>query len=229
MYKEYLYVFLIVIIHELGHAYVAKLFNWHIEKIEVYPFGGCVKFNEDINRPSYEELLILLAGPIIQMLTFVIVLILYKNDLLSLRNYLIFKEYNYSLLIFNLMPIYPLDGGRLFNILMNYLLPYKKGNKLVILISFIIMLFLIFYFKNVNFLFMSFIILLEIYLYYKRQDYLYNKFLLERYLNKYHFKKYKIIKDKINMYKEKRHILKNNDYYLTEKDYLNDRFKRRKL
>ena len=47
-----------------------------------------------------------------------------------MRNYILFKNYHYTLLCFNLLPIYPLDGGRILNCIINYLLPYKKGNKL---------------------------------------------------------------------------------------------------
>ena len=50
MIKEFLMVFTIVIIHELGHFIMAKHFKWNFDKIAIYPFGGCTKFNEKINR-----------------------------------------------------------------------------------------------------------------------------------------------------------------------------------
>ena len=78
-------------------------------------------------------------------------MLLYKNSLLSTRNFELFKSYHYTLLFFNLMPIYPLDGGKLLNIIINYLLPYKKGNKLVIFISIIISIILAVNIKNINF------------------------------------------------------------------------------
>lgn len=225
MYKDFLIILIIVLIHEMGHAIMAIIFKWKLDSISIYPFGGCVKFNEDINKPMYQELLILISGPVIQIILYLLVLTLFNNNLISLRNFNIFKSYHYTLLIFNLIPIYPLDGGHLFNILTNYLFPYKKGNKLVIIISIILTIILIIYIKNINFILMGMLLIIEIYLYYKRQDYLYNKFLLERYLNKYNFKKLKIIKNKDDMYKGKRHVLKNSNKYLTEKEYLNKRFK----
>ena len=225
MYKDFLIILIIVLIHEMGHAIMAIIFKWKLDSISIYPFGGCVKFNEDINKPMYQELLILISGPVIQIILYLLVLTLFNNNLISLRNFNIFKSYHYTLLIFNLIPIYPLDGGHLFNILTNYLFPYKKGNKLVIIISIILTITLIIYIKNINFILMGMLLIIEIYLYYKRQDYLYNKFLLERYLNKYNFKKLKIIKNKDDMYKGKRHVLKNSNKYLTEKEYLNKRFK----
>lgn len=228
MYKEFIIISLIIIIHEFGHAITALAFKWHLEKIAIYPFGGCVKFSEDINRPMYQELLILLAGPLTQVVFFLVISAIYHLNIISLRNFTLFRIYHYTLLIFNLLPVYPLDGGRLLNIIMNYFFPYKKGNKLVVAISLIIIIFLIISIKNLNFFFLGFLLIVELCLYYKKQDYLYNRFLLERYLNHYNFKKLKIITNKDNMYKEKRHLLKQEKKYLTEKEYLNTRFKTRR-
>ena len=65
----------------------------------------------------------------------------------------------------------------------------------------------------------------ELFLYFKRQDYLYNRMLLERYMDNFNFKKFKIIKNKDFMYKEKRHLVLFNNKYITEKDYLKERFR----
>lgn len=226
MYKDFLIIFLIIIIHEFGHLLMALLFKWNIDKISIYPYGGCVKFNEKINRPLKEELLILISGPFFQILFFIIITILYKNSILSFRNYLLFKTYHYTLLFFNLLPIYPLDGGKILNVLLEYIFPYKKSNKLIIILSYLVLVFLLISYKNINLIMMSIFLLTEITLYLKRQDYLFNKFLLERYLNDYNFKKIKIINNKNNMYRDKRHMLKNRNKYILEKDYLKERFKK---
>lgn len=224
MYKEFLIIFFIIIIHELGHLAAAKVFKWNIDKISIYPYGGCVKFNEKINKPIYQEFIILISGPMFQIILFFIVYILFNNNIISIRNYYIFKSYHNTLLMFNLLPIYPLDGGKLLNVLFNYLFPYKKGNKLIIYFSYLIVLLLMISYKNINFILMSILLITEITLYLKRQDYLFNKFLLERYLNNYNFPKLKIINKKDDMYREKRHLLKRKGKYYTEHEYLNERF-----
>lgn len=203
---------------------MAKIFKWNISSITIYPFGGCVKFNEKINRPLFQELLILLNGPFFQILLFFIIMILFQKNIISSRDYNIFKQYHYTLLAFNLLPIYPLDGGKLLNIITNYLLPYKKGNKLVIILSLIIAISVICLYQNLNLFLMLILLISEIFIYYKNQEYLYNMFLLERYLNNYNFKKIKIIKSKDDMYKEKKHIILNHNTYQTEKQYLKERF-----
>lgn len=214
----------IIIIHEFGHLIAASIFNWNIDKISLYPYGGCVKFNEKINRPLYQEFIILISGPLIQIVLFLIISILFKYNLISIRNYYIFKSYHTTLLMFNLLPIYPLDGGKILNVLFNYLFPYKKGNKIIIYISYIIVLFMIINFKNINFILMSIFLITEITLYFKRQNYLFNKFLLERYLYNYKFSKLKIINKKDNMYRERKHLFKVKNKYYSEQEYLKNRF-----
>lgn len=225
MFKEFFMVFSLIIIHELGHLTMAVYYKWNLDKIAVYPFGGCVKFNERLTKPLKEEFLILLSGPLAQMIFFLFVSFLEMNGLITYRNFLLFKSYHYTLLIFNLLPIYPLDGGKILNIFLNAMFPYKKGNKLVIIISFILLIGSVFLYQNINFVLMAILLLSELFIYLKRQPFLYNTLLLEKYLKNNDYKKVKIIPNKDLMYKEKRHIILYKNKYITEKDYLKQRFK----
>ena len=224
MFKEFFYIFLIIIIHELGHLIAAKYYKWNFNKISLYPFGGCCKFEEKINRPIKEELIILIMGPVFQILLFLIIIFINKYGFISYRNFLIFKNYHYTLLIFNLMPIYPLDGGRILNNLLCYILPYKKSNRIIIFISLILILIFMYFYKDLNFLLMSILLICEIFIFFKKQNFLFNKLLLERFLNAFSFKKTKIINKKDNIYKDKKHVIYYKNQYITEKQYLKDRF-----
>ncbi len=225
MFKEFSYVFIIIIVHEIGHLIAAKICSWNFDKIEVYPFGGCVKLDDKINRSMKEELFILIAGPVMQILFFYVCYLFLNEGFISYRNFLIFKNYHYTLLIFNLLPIYPLDGGRILNIIINFFMPFKKSNKITICLSFLLIFSLLFFYKSLNFTLMGILLITELIVYFKRQDFLYNKMLLERFINPFKFKKMKIIKNKDNMYKDKRHIILYKDKYITEKEYLKERFK----
>ena len=123
------------------------------------------------------------------------------------------------------MPIYPLDGGRLLNIFLNYLIPFKRGNRIVSFISIIVVIIAILSYKNLNFILMGLLLLFEVILYIKNQNILYNRMLLERYMFNFNFKKLKVINSKDNMYKAKRHVVLYKNNYITEKDYLSKRFK----
>lgn len=225
MFKEFGMVLLIIIIHEFGHLSAALFFNWNTGKIVIYPFGGCCKFDENLNKSLKEELIILLCGPVFQIIFCFIMSYLTTKGIMTYRNFSIFKTYHYTLLAFNLLPIYPLDGGRILNILFYYILPFKKGNKLVIFISLFIVLIMLYLYKSVNFTLMCVLLLSELFLYFKQQDYLYNRMLLERYIGNYDFRKLKKINNKDNMYKNVRHLVLYKGKYITEKSYLKERFK----
>ena len=66
-FKNFIYITTIIIVHEIGHISLAYFFKWKIEKIVLLPFGGITIFNEHLNRKITEEFLILLAGPIFQI------------------------------------------------------------------------------------------------------------------------------------------------------------------
>lgn len=217
-FKPFIIYFSLIFIHELGHFLVGMYFNFDIDKIYFYPFGGYSKFNSEINKPLKEELMVLLGGPISQVLFY-----LTMSYIFNLGD--TFRIYHYGLLFFNLLPIYPLDGGKLINILLCYKFPYLKSYNFVIIIS-VISLVLLFilsikYYYNFNIILVSIFLLYKIYEYYKEKKYSYNKFLLERYLRKYDFKKYKFIKSIKNVYRDKKHIINNETEKSALKKYFN--------
>ena len=118
----------IIIFHELGHMLTAKLFNWKIDKICIYPLGGLTLFNDRVNKPLLEELLVVIMGPIFQI---IITLLISKYD----TNVILFSN---TLLLFNLLPIVPLDGGKILNIILFLFNPLKKSIVYIVRISYII-------------------------------------------------------------------------------------------
>ena len=112
----------IILVHEIAHLLLAKYYKWKTDKIYIYPLGGITKFNEDINKSLKEELLIVIIGPIVQLIYYYFLTILGIEDIFV---------FNFILLAFNLLPIYPLDGGRILNIILAFLMPYKKSFKIV--------------------------------------------------------------------------------------------------
>ena len=206
-FKNFLFITCIIIFHELGHILTAYILNWKIEKVVLLPFGGITIFNEYINRPIKEEFLIAIMGPIFQSFLFFI-----NNDL--------FREYNFNLLLFNLLPIFPLDGSKIINLFLNKIIDFKQSHLISIVISIISILFL-FHYKYSLILYISILFLIiktikEL----KLHKYLYNKFLFERYLYKFKFKKTKIINNKNNMMRDYNHIIREKNKYIKEYDFL---------
>lgn len=221
-FKDFTLITLIIIIHELGHISAAIYYKWNIEKIIILPFGGITIFNEYLNRPIKEELIIALAGPIYQIIFY------YLVSFLNLKTSL-FSSYHYTLLLFNLLPLIPLDGSKIFGLLLEKYLPYKLSNLLIIIISFLLLFTLsivLIINRNLLMIIILFFILIKLITQTKQYKYIFNKFLFERYLYNFNFKKRKKINDlKINkMMRDKIHIFYYNNIYKTEKEVLNNKF-----
>ena len=106
----------IIIIHELGHYTIAKLNKLNVEKIIIYPYGGLVKMNIPVNTPIKKELYVAISGIIFQTIYFIIITIMYTQGIIRDYIYNLFTIYNKSILMFNILPIHPLDGSKILAI-----------------------------------------------------------------------------------------------------------------
>ena len=127
------------------------------------------------------------------------------------------------LLIFNLLPIIPLDGGRILNILLTLITPYKKSLSLIIKVSYIVYILLLFFIIKLSSIFF---VLVTIFLIFKINEekkninLYFNKFLLERYLYNFKYKKSCIVKALEDMYKYKNNIIKLDKRIYNEREYI---------
>ena len=199
---------------------MAYLLGVEVDKIYIYPLGGISKFNMPLNISIKKEFLILISGPLFQFVAYFILNIIFNDKELI-------KTYHLGILVFNLLPIYPLDGGKLINLLLNCFVPYKLSLKIIIYISYIFTI-LVFFINNISINLIITIGLLTILIIkeHKKINYKYNKFLLERYINNYKFKNSIIINNINNLYRSKRHIIKLNNKYYLEKEYLSKKYKK---
>ena len=214
-YKECIILSFLIGIHELGHCLAAKTFSIPVKKIIIYPLGGISIFDMDININKIKEFWILIMGPLFQTLAYLLLNLIIKDKTLI-------KMYHFGILSFNLLPIYPLDGGRILNLFINHLLPYKKSFKLSILISYIITILVLF--SNTHFninMIITYVLLITIIR--KEQlklSFYFYKFLLERLLKKYYFKKNTIVYKLDDYYKYKNNYIKQGKNIYSEKEYL---------
>lgn len=212
------YFMLLIIVHELGHILVSFLFKWNIEKIIILPFGGLTKFNEKINRPLIEEFLISIAGIFFQMIFFIMI----KDKI----QYKYFGIINYFIIIFNLIPIYPLDGSKILNVFFNIFFSFKKSIKITIFISYIFIIIgtLLFFNENKLVVFIITFLSLEVNKLNNQKKELFNKFLLERYLNEFKFRHRKIINNVDKMKRDYKHLFYVDGKYITENYFLKKMF-----
>ena len=126
----YVLVMIFALIHELAHLVAGMLMNFKPETLKIMPLGFCIELKVDIedynkkilksNILSIKKIIIAFAGPFINLII-VLFGIMYKIDSnIIYSNLLIF--------LFNILPIYPLDGGRILKNTLKIFLTNKKAN-----------------------------------------------------------------------------------------------------
>lgn len=213
-FKEFCLFSVIIFVHELGHLFMALVFKWKISKVIILPFGGLTIFNEDINRPIYEEFLILIFGPLFQLVfTY------------FFRNNSIIFNYSKDILFFNLLPVFPLDGYKFLNIFFNLFLNFRSSYFYSLVISFIVLFFSFVDFNLINYLIFG-LLFIKLIGEFKNRNNVFNRFLFERYLKKYNFRKVFYVDDLDcgKMRRDYRHFFYNGGRYITERENLKKRF-----
>lgn len=141
-------IFLCVVLHEFGHALTGKRFGFKTKDIILLPIGGVARFEKLPEKPK-QEFLVAIAGP---MVNFFIALVLYLvtqssvHDLLNIdissvnaANFLtLLWMVNLSLGLFNLIPAFPMDGGRIFRAFLSMFQPREKATKIAASVGFVL-------------------------------------------------------------------------------------------
>lgn len=225
---------LIVLIHELGHFFCFHLFKIPVLKIVIYPFGGITYINKKIHERIYKDIICSLGGIIFQIILFFIFKLLFINNVIVSSTFNTFIFYNRLIILFNLLPIIPLDGSKIIFAISTKFLSFKLSYFIMIIVSFLS--FLLFIFSNfilkINDITIYTFLLFELYISFKSFKYIYNKFLLERVMydhyydkiinkdltyDKFMLNKYYYIK-KGNSYKNEKKYLKETYFYSCSKD-----------
>ena len=150
--------FVCVLLHELGHIWVAKAYGVAVAGIVLLPVGGVAKIRQMPDK-AWQELTIALAGPLVNLAIAMGLLILHLlvwgtgmilgfieytetvipgimasifggGSLVSLVAFLILS--NFLLAVFNLIPAFPMDGGRIFRAFMAMAIPYRTATRVAV-------------------------------------------------------------------------------------------------
>lgn len=146
--KLFVMFYLFILMHELSHMIMAIILDVDIQEISLMPIGVNAKYKGKIS--NRKELFVSLAGPIASM----IFALLYNNKLYFIINTCIFS--------FNILPIYPLDGGRILRIILKFIFGDRIGIKvsqyisyILIFVLLVISIFLVLYYKYFFLLFLT--------------------------------------------------------------------------
>ena len=213
----------LIIIHEIGHVIASLLFKYKVDKIIIYPYGGITKLDNIINTNIYKDLVVAFSGVIMQSIYFFVIYLLYSNGIVREYIYNLFLMYHKSMLIFNLLPIIPLDGFKILNLILSKFFNFNFSNYFSVFLSLctiVVFLFSDLYEKNYSIVLVIGILMQNIYKFYNDISYIYNRFLLERYLYNINYTNKKIIDNENKMFKNKSHLFIRNGKIIVEKDFL---------
>ena len=220
--REMIIVYIILFIHEFGHFFLMKQYNIKIHNITMYPYGGIIKSDILINTNSRNVILISLGGIISQIILLIIVYFIYKTNIITDTSYNIFLKYNTSIIIFNLLPIYPLDGFKILNSILELFINFKFSIQISLIINIIslILFFCYLYDNNINYYIIIIFMIFSLLKYIKNIKYIINKFYIERSIYNIKYNGLKSIDNIDKLYKNNLNYING----INEKDYLNKKY-----
>lgn len=140
-----LLLFVLVTLHELGHSFAARYFGVPVERIVLLPIGGVAQLKRMPRKP-YQEFIIAIAGPAVNVAVALILLasapifgVSFANpialltgsatlSLAAIMGYVFY--YNAALAVFNMIPAFPMDGGRVLRSLLAMRLEYGRSTQI---------------------------------------------------------------------------------------------------
>lgn len=124
-----LLIFTLVIGHELAHLLTAKAYGFRVIGLEIFPFGGAAYCDDLFEGRKMEESIMALAGPVFNLV------LLFAAQALRWQGYWTgssgedFVRINFWLAAFNLVPVLPLDGGRIARALLSDTFGFVRTTK----------------------------------------------------------------------------------------------------
>ncbi|MFN8453442.1 MAG: site-2 protease family protein [Anaerolineae bacterium] len=141
--------FTLVLLHELGHSVVALRFGIPVRDITLLPIGGLARLERMPEKPG-QELMVALAGPLVNvvlavaLVPLVVVLAVAQGERISLAMltqpgllgllFFLFTA-NVSLAIFNMLPAFPLDGGRVLRAGLGFFTDYQRATQIATMVG----------------------------------------------------------------------------------------------
>ena len=208
---------LVAFIHEMGHISASIFLKVRVEKLTVLPFGFFSEIPELEHIHVLKELCIVAAGPLMYFTNQAVLLLLFQTNTISLHLMQQGMEANNIVLLFNLLPIYPLDGYRISSIIMSFFLTYKVSKKINVILSLFSLLIMIYLgFTSANIIVYCYLIFMQVYFIMRFRE-MYLSFIVSR-LRTSIYKKaiFNRRKDFIRPYDN---VFMKNGHLLSEKEY----------
>lgn len=141
---------LFVLIHEFGHSLTARKFGCETEQIELTPFGGMAEIQNIHQMSKWQMFCTIMAGPGTNIIMAIIFGSIVGFDIsfpkMDFTPFALIKScflINCALAIFNMIPLYPMDGGRIMNVIIQTVTSKINAQIITMIISGLLYLFLV--------------------------------------------------------------------------------------
>lgn len=182
--ETYVMIIVFAMIHELGHLIAGLAMGMRPEKMELNPYGVSISFKltpKDYNQKiikgnllEVKKIFVALAGPLTNLLIIFIAI----NVEIDLFSNLMIIYANLLLILFNLLPIYPLDGGRILKGILHIFFGKRNSEKYMNIFSFFVLILVtfvasigVYYMENISIFFIT----IFLWMLYLKEDMLYRK------------------------------------------------------
>jgi stage IV sporulation protein FB len=119
-----------ILAHELGHALAGRAMGLRVNEVELYPFGGVAKIEEQLELEPFVERRLAWSGPAVNLALAGAAIIFYNRLFPGSGSVLFLIKTNLILALFNLLPALPLDGGRILRAALAPLCGFRKATEL---------------------------------------------------------------------------------------------------
>lgn len=183
---ELITMFCLVVMHELGHVFAARGFRWRVRRIELLPFGGVAEVDEWGNKPPREEIAVALAGPLVNLVMILVSGLLRMVHVWDSQWTIFFMQGNAIMAGLNLLPVWPLDGGKIMQSLLSYRIAYLKTISITTIVSLSLSNFFLIYGllrepPHVNLVVLTMYIIVSNVTAHRRRHFQFMRFLLSKY------------------------------------------------
>ena len=134
-----LVLFACVVAHEYGHALMARRYGIATPDITLLPIGGMARLERMPEKPG-QEVAVALAGPAVNLVIFVVIVGVFRVDL-DVETLMQIEDpregflarvamVNLFLVLFNMLPAFPMDGGRVFRAVLSIWMPRVRATRM---------------------------------------------------------------------------------------------------
>lgn len=127
-----------LILHEFSHALMARALNVRVLEIELMPLGGAARMENIYQARPAQLVWIALAGPLTNLAIILFASAMAWFSAMGPYTAMLFIKINLVLMLFNLLPALPLDGGRIFAALMGKLIGVNRALRIFVMLGYII-------------------------------------------------------------------------------------------